>query len=84
MLGHDSRLLALLPAVGLCSCVASSEAPTTSALRSPIVAPTGAIEIEPQREPLTVAEAMIRSGRESLAAGHFDAAYATLTAATQQ
>lgn len=84
MLGHDSRLFALLPAVGLCSCVASSEAPAAAALRSPILPSAGAIEIEPQREPLTVAEAMIRSGRESLAAGHFDAAYATLTAATQQ
>jgi hypothetical protein len=84
MLAHDSQLLALLPAVGLCSCVIASEAPATAALHSPLQPAKGLIEAEPEREPLTVAEAMIRSGRESLAAGHFEAAYATLTAASQQ
>lgn len=82
MLTHDTRILALLPAVGLCSCVAASDgsvsaAPTDQPARGPI-------EAEPEREPLTIAEAMIRSGRESLAAGHYQAAFATLSIASQQ
>jgi hypothetical protein len=90
MLVHDSRvssrLSALLPAVGLCSCVVSSEAPGTAAPTDPEIgaAATGLIEREPEREPLTTAEAMIRSGRESLAAGHYQAAYAMLSSAAQQ
>lgn len=83
MLTHDTRILALLPAVGLCSCVVSSEAPVSAAPVDVLEPARGPIEAEPEREPLTIAEAMIRSGRESLTAGHYQAAYATLSIASQ-
>jgi hypothetical protein len=78
MLAHDSRLIALLPTVGLCSCVVSSEARTVDPGDLPTL---GLIEQAPERQPLTVGQALIRSGRESLAAGHYAAAYASLSLA---
>jgi hypothetical protein len=77
----DQRYLALLQAVGLCSCAASSGAPVTVAPSEPVHAP---IEIEPERQPLRTIDALVRSGRESLAAGHFKAAHASLRLATQK
>jgi hypothetical protein len=72
----DPRLIALLPTVGLCSCVVATEL-------APEIAAPGLIERASEREPPTVAQAMIRSGRESLAAGHYAAAYASLSLAAE-
>jgi hypothetical protein len=82
MPAQEPRILALLPAVGLCSCVASSEAPASAVPSEPVA--VGIIEDEPAVKPPTVVQAMLRSGRESLAAGHFDAAAESFSAAVEQ
>ncbi|KIG18502.1 hypothetical protein DB30_00187 [Enhygromyxa salina] len=77
MLTQDPRSLLLLPVVGLCSCVVSTELAATA---TPELGQTGAgwIESDASRDPLTMFEATVRSGQASLAAGHFAAANESL------
>jgi len=75
MLPRDAKLLALLPAIGVCACaVPRAPAPTT--------APTGPASsgmIDMGRPPLTSAEEMVRIGRAALAAGDYEAALYSLS-----
>ena len=81
MASRDHALL-LLPVLGLCSCVTSSEGPGATLVPTDPELPAATfIATEPTRQPMSVTQAALRSAHQSLEAGDYAAAHESFTLA---
>jgi hypothetical protein len=71
----------LLPVLGLCSCASVGERLESAAPEASSVEAPAWTELDPGRAPMSVVEAMIRSGHRELAAGDYRAAEASFALA---